>query len=253
MEWADAGIVLRVGTFREHDLWIRLFSQHRGISTVFAFGGSRSRRRFCGCLDMYNLLHVRVKTSGRGQYLALQEASLLRGPRLLRSDWRRMGMAVNCTRYIEALDVNAESAQPAFSLFDSLLQELEQQKPFLPLSLLFFRLRFACIAGFAPDFSFCASCGAALKQGACFFVDEGRSYCNTCMIRAEKSYVRGAYAVQLSASSLDVLRNVQQEELSRWHAFSIRRQEQRECARAIDGFVQYHMGLAWDEGRFKRV
>ena len=89
MEWADQAVVLRIGHFRESDLWLKLLCRGRGLLTLFAFGGSRSRRRFCGCLDVLNTLQCRVKTSGRENFLNLEEAVLLSGPQCLRGNWQR--------------------------------------------------------------------------------------------------------------------------------------------------------------------
>ena len=116
MEWTDTALVLRVGRFRETDLWLRLLSCHRGVFSAFAFGGSRSRRRFCGCLDLLNTVSCRVKSTRNGSYLALQEGVLIRGPRRLRSDWRRLGIAMNCARFLETLGVTREGASAAFAL-----------------------------------------------------------------------------------------------------------------------------------------
>ena len=53
MEWSDTALVLGVGRFRESDLWLRMLTRRHGIVSAFAFGGSRSRKRFCGCLDLF--------------------------------------------------------------------------------------------------------------------------------------------------------------------------------------------------------
>ncbi len=47
-EWIDYALVLRIGHFRENDLWLKLLCRKRGLLTLFAFGGSKSKRRFCG-------------------------------------------------------------------------------------------------------------------------------------------------------------------------------------------------------------
>lgn len=58
MEWTDTALVLHVGRFREADLWVRLLAPGQGLVTAFAFGGSKSRRRFTGCLDVFNLIRT---------------------------------------------------------------------------------------------------------------------------------------------------------------------------------------------------
>ena len=105
MEWSDTALVLGVGRFREADLWVRLLTRRHGIVSAFAFGGSRSRKRFCGCLDLFNELQISTRATRNGMYLSLLEGNLIRGPRRLRTDWNRLGMFMNCVRFVEALGV----------------------------------------------------------------------------------------------------------------------------------------------------
>ena len=153
MEWTDQALVLRMGAFRESDLWLRLLCREHGLLTLFAFGGSRSRRRFCGCLDVLNSLQCRVRSSKDGRFLNLEEAALLQGTRLLRRNWRRMGLAANCLRFVEAMGVGEDAAEEAFLLVEDLRALLEAEKAPPVLLPLYFRLRLAGALGFAPMYS----------------------------------------------------------------------------------------------------
>jgi DNA repair protein RecO (recombination protein O) len=249
MEWNDTALVLQTGQFREADLWVRLFSQSRGVFTAFAFGGSRSRRRFCGCLDVFNVLSCRCKTTAYGKYVNLEEAVLLRAPQRLRTDWSRMGLAVNCARFAEALGIGSDSAAGAYAVFIDLLRLLEGSAPLPVLLPLFFRLRMASEIGFAPALHQCAACGKAVQGAALFLVNEGLVRCEEC------GGGSSPYAVPLPAAGLALLQAVQQQSPTVWgrYALSLPIAERRACARAIDGFVQYHLGIAWEEGRFRKV
>ena len=86
MQWTDDALVLRIGKFREADLWVRILAREKGLVTAFAFGGSRSRRRFTGCLDVFNRIRVSAAYSRDGRFLNLQEATLLAGPERLRRE-----------------------------------------------------------------------------------------------------------------------------------------------------------------------
>ena len=248
-EWAGRAVVLRVGHFRDADVWLKLLFRRKGLLTLFAFGGSRSRRRFCGCLDVLNSLHCRVRTSGHRDFLNLAEAVLLSGPQNLRTDWRRMGIAANCLRFVEALGVNAESSVETFDLVEDLRQTLEKSSALGTLLPLFFRLRFAGAQGFAPNLRHCSECGARLEEGAFFLVDEGQARCRHC----HGSSPFNRYDVELPVSSLEILRHVQRNFPSAWAEVSLSGQDRKACARAIDGFVQYHLGLIWEGGFYRRL
>ena len=240
--------MLHVGRFREADMWVRLLTRRQGLLTAIAFGGSRSRRRFCGCLDIGNSILCRVKSVRAAGYLALQEASLLQGLRRLRTDGQRLGLAMNCLRFLEVLGVQGEEAHEALVLTEDVLRLLEEECPPPPLLALLFRLRIASDQGFAPFLHGCAQCGRQAWAGEDwqFLLDRGGLLCPDCR-------ATGSYALELAYASLDFLRTVQNSTPLLWDASRLAPSERRQCGRVIDAFVQYHLGIAWEEGRFRRV
>lgn len=246
-EWADRGFVLRTGRFRETDVWLKTLCRTRGITTLFAFGASRSRRRFCGCLDALNTLHCHIRTAGNGHFFNLQEAVLLEGPQRLRRNWQRMGLAANCLRFVEILGVPPENAAEAFALVEDLRYTLENAPLLPPLFPLFFRLRMAGASGFAPSLQCCGRCGTPLAAEALFLTNEGQTRCPRCRP------AHAAYATELSRAGLSLLRHVLHTAPSVWPRDDMPLPERRACAKAIDGFVQYHLGIAFEEGRFRRI
>lgn len=249
-EWQDKAIVLRMGLFRESDIWLRMLLQNHGLCSIFAFGGAISKRRFCGCLDVFNILDCRVKTSGRHSYLNLQEASLLDGTRNLRHNWRNMGIGANCLRFLDAIAINAESAGECFAILQNLRLCLESPSPLHRLFPLFFRLRVAAALGMSPSLSQCGNCGSSLGGGS-FLANEGRVFCGDCYQTAP--YESQKYSIPVTGSSLAALKHVQKNLPEKWLDISLTTREAAICARVIDAFVQYHLGLAWDKGYFKRV
>ena len=249
-EWTDHAVVLRIGHFREIDIWLKLLCRKHGLLTLFAFGGSRSRRRFPGCLDVLNSLRCRVRTSRRNaNFLTLEEAVLEEGPHELRNDWRRMGLAVNCLRFVEALGVTDEGADKACALVENLRRTLDTASEVPAMMPLFFRLSFAGAAGFAPNLGHCGLCGKPVEGPALFAVEEGHIRCPICRISATP--VR--YGVDLTANALNMLRHVQNNPPSSWSSCNFSPVERRNLSKAIDRFVQYHLGLSWEDGYFRRV
>ncbi len=250
MEWNDSAIVLQTGKFREADMWLRIFSQKRGLMTVFAFGGSRSRRRFCGCLDVLNTISCRLKSSRNGQYLALEEGSLQYGPQRLRRDFARLGMVMNCIRFLEAFGISPEGAPAGYALLQDIFMLFEEDAPPHSLYPVLFRLRVASEQGFAPAWHECMVCGKSLAQADCIFhMNEGVAHCVHC----EPQRRSLAYTVYLSAEVLALLHKVERAPAAAWDIYSLSGKDRQGCFRAIDGFVQFHLGIAWEEGRFRRV
>lgn len=296
MEWSDTALVLAVGRFRETDMWVRLLTRRHGVVRAFAFGGSRSRRRFSGCLDVLNFLSVHAVTSGNGRFLNLEEGVLLEGPRRLRADLPRLGMLMNCVRFLEALgetgnsgelsgmtggtaDVSGDSvtgmtdvsadrdgatngvadgvtndvadgvtdgATDAYGLVHAMFTRLESDAPVSDMLPALFRLRLATDQGYVPPFSCCALCGADLTgQGGFFSVAEGVLVCAGCGGAGRQGWV--------SAQALDVLAETQATLPHSWQPERLASAQRRECLRLVDAFVQYHLGVTWDRGRFRRM
>jgi DNA repair protein RecO (recombination protein O) len=249
MEFTEQVIILHVGRFRETDLLVRFLSPSRGLISAFAFGGGRSRRRFPGCLDIFNEVLIKAKASPQGTYLALLEGVLLRGSRRLRSDWTRFGMAANCAKFLQSFGVGPEGADKAHLLMGQMLHLLEEAGP-VPVYLPFlFRARVAFDQGYALHCEACVVCGAALAStGAVFSVGEGRLRCPSCA-----SVPAEGRAVRLSPGSVALLAAVRHHSPWDWMGLHLGERDVAECARALDSFVRFHVGLAWERGRFARV
>lgn len=249
-EWNDQLIILRLGLFHEADVWLRVLSRARGLITLFAFGGAKSRHRFCGCLDKFNTLQCRIKGSRSG-YLSLQEASLAQAPRNLRSDWRRMGIAANCILFMEAMRIDADSSEGAFFLMEDLRASLEKGHQALRLIPFFFRLHLSSLLGFAPDLESCGICGKRGEKDYFFVPEEGRIFCPTCVRSLESGKSR--HGIKVLTHVLKRLSHVRFALPSEWREDDLSENDRRVCMRLIDCFVRYHLGLAWENGRFSSV
>ncbi len=253
MEFVEEALVLQVGRFREADLWVRFFSPSRGVLTGFAFGGAKSRRRFCGCLDPLNRLLVRASSDRLGRYLNLHEATLVRGLDRLRRDWRRYGQAMNCMRFVQAVAVAPDGSRETYQLAVSAVNALEDlagdAHPAFPM---FFRARLAHQQGYGPELAECARCRRPVVEASSrarvrFLAAQGRALCPRC--RPEP----GVAALEVSAEAVRLLERVRASEPAAWPDLATNDAASRECSLLVDRFVAYHLGLAWDKGDFRRV
>jgi DNA repair protein RecO (recombination protein O) len=249
MESTEKALVLKVGRFREVDAWVRLFSSRKGIFNAFAFGGSVSRRRFLGCLDPFNLVAFKVRSDQAKGYTYLLEGSLMASHPRLRQDPERLGMAVNCVKFLEAAHLGPSGSEGAFGLMLTTLAVLEEDREPPRMLPLFFRARMAFDQGFSLTLDACARCGVDLRDaaGAQFLVEQGRPHCLDC-----RRWGHGA-SVFLGSEALSVLRAISRLAPAGWADVPVSGQARMECGRALDLFVEYHLGLTWDHGSFRRI
>lgn len=251
MEFSEKALVLKVGRFREIDAWVRLFSPERGLYTAFAFGGLKSRRRFLGCLDAFNHVRFKVRRSGYRGYHCLTEAKLLDAPRVLRQEPARLGMAVNCLKFFEAVPLGSQGTAEAFALLRALLAALETTQALpSPLFPLFFRARMASLHGMLPGCARCAACGGPLgDRGAVCHVEAGRIVCPDC----RDGHQGGGVRQPLGPEALALFDAAVTGDPGRWAACRPEPAAAREFSRTVDLLVRYHMGLAWEQGGFVRA
>lgn len=231
-------------------MWLRLLLKTRGVVTVFAFGGAKSVRRFCGCLDIFNQLSCRIDSSNGGELLTLQEAVLEVAPQRLRRDWRRMGMAHNCLHFTEIMVVGGDGAEDCFQVLADMRALLEgeaEPSPFLPL---FFRLRLASALGYAPALARCR-CGARVDAGGYFLPEEGHVYCCHCLNHMPTG--AGQRRHWLSPEALRLLTDSLSLSPLRLPLHEANAEPLRQCGGAINDFVEYHLGITWENGGFRRV
>lgn len=250
MDFSDQALILKIGKFKETDLWVRMLSPVRGVYTAFAFGGSRSIKRFCGCFDFLNTVLLRVDAPRSKSYMVLKEGTLLSSPKRLRLDLNRLGMAVNCIKFMEAFEISQDSTFATYQLVSELLEVLENDENLPALLPILFRFRFASMQGFAPQITACRVCNTPVTHFPDIFFQtmEGGIVCPLCMRK-----MRSGPCVRLAKDSLAALVSVQQDEPKLWKYIDFDREMRSQCADAVDGFIHYHVGLSWKGSYFKRI
>lgn len=253
MEYTDQALILRVGRFREADCWVKGYSPSQGVFTAFAFGGMKSRRRFCGCLDPLNLLTLRLKKEKGGRYLSLMETGLLAAPRRLRHDPLRLGMMMNCLKFMEALAPGSENAAAAFALATQAMDAFEHCDHLPRAFPALFRWRMTLDQGYRMDLAVCHACGASLQEGdesVRLALREGHALCARC------GWTQDAGASHwLARPAWNILCQAAIEAPLAWGTLeteSASADALSAAARAADRYVVIHTGVHWDRFGYRR-
>lgn len=252
MDVTEKALVLRVGRFREADAWVRLLSPSKGLYTAFAFGGLKSRRRFVGCLDPLNLVLFTVGSDRRGAYLQLREGSLISGFPELRSENSLLGQAVNCIKFVEAIEPGPDDGRAVFELLVQVLEALTLERPGGDLFPLLFRARMAFEIGFHPDMRVCSVCGRSCENeaGVFFNVESGRIRCAAC--KSSEKPVDGL-SRPISIGALRMMDWIMTSTPSDWVGLGMSSDVRRQVYETVELFVAYHLDLQWEGGNYKKV
>ncbi|TVQ97594.1 MAG: DNA repair protein RecO [Desulfovibrionales bacterium] len=270
-EWIDEGLILKVGRFREIDCWVRFFAPRHGMITAMAFGGSRSRRRFGGCLDALNSVLFKVRFfPAKGRHV-LEEGTLLRGFPRLRQDAARTGLAANCLQFVQAMRISLDDAPAIHKLLLETLDALDQAESVAPVFTQLFRAKICFTQGYAPELDICTVCGRLMAEeprsgdrplrsaeghaegrtggkrggssGVTVAMETGGVFCASCPPEA-------GHQIRIGPETRSILSHLASSSPRHWADMSISPATRGELFQLVDGYVRRHLGLRWCNNRF---
>jgi DNA repair protein RecO (recombination protein O) len=251
---ATRAIVLRVVDFGESDRVVHLLSPDLGRTAAIAKGARRSRKRFPGTLDLFNLLRVQIeRRPGAAPLARLEQAVLVEAFAGLRSASTRFALA---SYLIELLDRLAPEGGPAadlaalFGFAERALRAIETRRPDRRLRVLL-ELRALEALGLRPELERCVRCGRTVGDPpagaglAGFHVAEGGPLCGACGVRLERDAL-----VPVHLGTLRALAGGLRLELERLDRLALGPAALDEAARLIARFQRFHVGLELRSERF---
>lgn len=175
-------VVLRTIRFGEADRILHLYTREYGRLGAIAKGVRKPRSRFGGRLEPFFRLALVLHRS-RGDLHTVTSAETIEGFPVLRGSGRGIAAAADASgAVLRLLDGVEEPNEPAYNLLCRYL-ELIEADPGGPAAsgagMVTFRLKLALAAGFAPELSGCARCGANGHITA-FSGAAGGVVCPTC-------------------------------------------------------------------------
>jgi DNA repair protein RecO (recombination protein O) len=245
-EHRTRGLVLRTFDQGESDRLVHLYTEALGRVSVIAKGARRSRRRFPGLLELFNLLDARIVEPPRAQLARLEGASLARAFEGLSADLGRYAIACQLLELLDRLTGEREPNPQLFQFAVGVLGVLDGERPDPLLALLVLTKTLARL-GYRPELVHCASCGVALEEaeGSPAFVPRhGGAVCEGCSEPHEPP-VPGSLLRALEAGLRRPLRERAELGLG---AGALR------TARTLmDRFFQFHVGLELRTAPFLRA
>jgi len=244
-------LVLRVVAFGESDRIAHLLTPATSRLTVIAKGARRSRRRFPGTLDLFNLLAVRVERRRTTSLARLEQARLVDAFPALRVEPARFALACYLVELLDRLAPEGAGGRDARELFAVALSALGAvaRRPADARLRALLELRLLAALGLRPELARCVRCGRTLAAATgsdgsvAFDVGEGGPHCGAC--------ARGGDAgLPLHLGTLRALDQGLRLPVDRLERLALSPQALRESELLLGRFLRFHAGVELRSERF---
>ncbi len=238
ISFTTPAILLKRVDFGDDDLILTVLSPTCGKISLMAKSAKKSRKRFCGALDLFSVSQL-VYTIGKGRLPILQEASVQNPFSQIRAHFEKTAYACYFAEIVNNW-MEPDTAQPRiFELLVEVLDRLDRSD--LPDDLLSiaFQMALMIVSGFSPNFSTCCTCHTDLEKlkecriGISF--PKGGLLCSSCN-------TTGSPVIHLSRGTI---KQLQWMGCCNWNKIARARlsnQSIQESLGFLEAFVPYHLG-----------
>lgn len=236
------GLVIREVDFGEHDRYITVLTENGRKLEVLCRGarrkGSRAAAARLFCWSELNLYESRGK-------LSLDDAALLRSFWGITQEIESYALACYFAELAGAMSIEEEDFPALPRLFLGALHLLSEHRRAPAIVKAAFELRLMAEAGFCPQLSPCAVCGAALSAGDVWFsVRAGTAACGSCAARLGADYQR------LPPGTLAAMQHILGSDLKKVYAFSLGGASLRTLGSICEDYTIYYTDKLFESLRF---
>lgn len=219
-------LVLREVRYKEADRILTLLTDSDGKLTAKARGALRKSSRTAAATQQLTWSELTL-FGNRGKW-TVNEGSVLESFDGLRADIEAFALGCYFAECLEALSVedqpDAELLQLGLNSLFALSNGLYEPRKIKAA----FELRLMCLAGYEPDLSACARCGAEPEEPV-LSLQDGRVYCHACP--------REGGAVPLCAASLAAMRYIASAPAKKLFSFSLEGEAAERLSLAAEAYL----------------
>jgi DNA repair protein RecO (recombination protein O) len=244
-EHRTQALVLRTFEQGESDRLVHLYTESLGRVSAIAKGARRSRRRFPGTLEIFNLLDARLVDPPRSALMRIEAASLRHAFEGLSRDLGRYAIACQLLELLDRFTGERESNPALFHFAVGVLGIVDEEQPDPLLALLILAKTLARL-GFRPELIRCASCGVPIAEAEgrpAFVPRHGGAVCAACA---------DPHELPVEAGLLRALEAGIRSPLRERGALGLRPEAIQHLREMLDRFFRFHIGLELRTAEFLR-
>lgn len=175
-------IILRVSDFGEADQIVSFYSRDLGKFSALAKHARKSRRRFAGNLQLFNLLTIKVRLRDQHSFGFLELVRPVVSLAGIYNDWRRIVLACCLVDMVHAVTRDGAKNRALYLNLRNALLRLHHGDAWLTV-LAEFEYQLLENSGFGPAFDHCVVCRRTLEADETgFWIHEaGGMHCKRCV------------------------------------------------------------------------
>ena len=235
-------IVIRAFPLREAHKIITFYTPDFGKVKAVAYGVKSPKSKLSGSLELLNHGMLLFNYRENRDLQSLTGFDLIEGFDGIRTDFARITYGCYLAELVDAIASEGDANPDIFDLLRRTYQFLVDTED-VPLLVRVFEIKFLDLAGYAPQLSQCANCGAVVTasavkntQGATmlfFSVRHGGLLCEDCQHRDTSAF-------SIAPGSCELLKTLRKSELSKLNRIRASTRNHRELKLVLSSFIQYH-------------
>ena len=238
-EPSTSAIMLRRVEYGESDMIVTLFSLERGKMSVFAKGAKKSKKRFAGALELFNLLEVVVTQGKKKGLFMLQEADIKKPYECIRTNIKKTAYASYFTELITDWCEEFEKQSDLFRLISDTFDLLNDETYSEEVLSILFQVKFLSLCGISPNLLQCVSCQRGVdeinEKEIILDLERGGLICEKCK---RSSFKR----VYLSKGTIKRLQWIESRDMAKACRIRFTPMAVKEGLQFLESFVPYHLG-----------
>jgi len=230
-------IVLRTWPFGESDKIVSFLTESHGKLTGIAKGAKRSRKRFVNSLEPFSLVNLRFQDRAHSNLAFIVASDLAFGFKHLLTSLEKISFASYLVEITDGLIGERDENYLVFRHLKDGLTHLDERSTSLTF-LTSFELKLLKLAGYQPLLDSCRRCGRE-RWDQCptrwhFSPRDGGILCESCSRLRKEIF-------SLSAATLEILTNLQEEKNMSASDVSLSTGVLKEIRSVVVRFIEFHM------------
>ena len=182
MNIEDKGFVLKKIEYSDYDIFGTFYTNNLGKINLLIKNARKSKKRFMGKLEPFNLVSVKFKYKNQDSYPNLVESiDLIDNHNYIRLDKKIIILSSLINEYIENFEILENPSKKKFNyLKDFFLRKDKNNLSLCLNAVIKFQLKYLKNLGMNPNIQKCFKCQRDLKEINFFDVQNGGNICYNC-------------------------------------------------------------------------